>query len=1373
MASNTAEPLKSWLNRPNPVDSLKLAIKAWNSVEFTSPNKYDIIVLHFAELLAANNVDDVVFLKTVNEFVSLDYPIGALSVVSKRHLVNSLVTLNVSKTSEYFDVLRSLQLHPRMANFYNSTPHMFGELISRLFDQELILLKANPCGSQSELLKLHLNDVRLFCQYNTSTDGLGKIFAAHFMPALVRIVIQSQYLGFSVEKESFAILNLIYLSVDKGQNVKSFLKNYPNVDLDYFKLFPSIHELLVFLDALLATYHNDKEMIDMLLNCVFEKLPSDFNLNQILIWRHVLYLLRKYDVSLTHYQVHTSRISSLIMNIVAKKSQAHPVEVLDMICQAVQWNPVIIHDEVLVVIVHFMTVQKEPKTVQKFAELQRKMMTSRLNRLEKRTGKLLELVKGEIDSLIMGPVCVSKRKMTEATPPSKKKKKLNSTEITEVASEIGNQFLVLLETCYSTDTIEEPAWDDIWSCLSNIWPKSVSQMWGQSVSTLVSKTSLVIWKSLLINLKDSLEIATGRSHDPQSVLYTKFVCCFLVEYLASSRLLEHTDQKYATIEGMCEQTKEALKQFGKQILETEHNSDMMGAFLSVVIKYSTFKTSLLCYRPDSIDSSKNQVVSQNDDTSTAQSIYDFLSSNEWSSIEQRVVNFGDERCRAMFLDLGYRRSRSSAIAEHQVPCSVTKICDKAFIQDYKVWTKFNSNCVYFDEFVRELTRVEKITLAKTILEPREDTPEQPKLAYAKQIGEQYELVEISALVLLFLISEKHLPKGALLRAVDIAELMQQSDGEITLPDFEQLDAQKPNKEIKDYEGLLSHIHLLKVLPLGYLREREKELFYTLLVCLCYDLKGHSDAQDLVLSQIRLIRELGFRFDGLKYLTLGHQLQMMHTRAGRIMVLDTVANYFGDAQMEQIKAILKKIAKDEEEHVDLTLLMAERFSAAKKNHRNEKAIAVYKQKLSKLVFHVYERDMECKQGPAGLVYALNMYLSNKDNLVETNAALGQLCLRVGNSNLMQGDEMDEEQKAKIIGYCFQHMAHLSIDVQQLAISLDVIWSALRETKEIDMMTSKSKTDLMSLFNVHATTEKYIEILQEILDVATNDSSVEKMRVTCKWLQILCKSAVNQAKGTVLSEFVKKTLDVLIMKFTLTAENVYEHPELILDILRCFSVATQNRQIVMSQSLFANILAFCLDINLKRFKVNEANAGIFEKLHQQLTQLCTNLIQARSLALKNAMPQFVSLMKDLVHTICAFRNERSDLKQKLTDDEVKMLSTLALRLEPILNGFADRDHLGRKVAPYLLVYVINEMIFNPNSTTLYPGVRSQFYPPLFRLNLLFLFQVKLAIHNVCYKLIAICDVKYSQFILRGCSEASRDVYKTLVKEYEQYYKFQGKV
>lgn len=57
--------------------------------------------------------------------------------------------------------------------------------------------------------------------------------------------------------------------------------------------------------------------------------------------------------------------------------------------------------------------------------------------------------------------------------------------------------------------------------------------------------------------------------------------------------------------------------------------------------------------------------------------------------------------------------------------------------------------------------------------------------------------------------------------------------------------------------------------------------------------------------------------------------------------------------------------------------------------------------------------------------------------------------------------------------------------------------------------------------------------------------------------------------------------------------------------------------------------------------------------------------------------------------------------------------------------------------------------------------------------FSFQVKLAINNVCYKLIAICDVKYSQFILRGCSEASRDVYKTLVKEYEQYYKFQGKV
>lgn len=1294
------------------IDSLSLSIKVWNSAEFTYTSKYDVIVDHFTKTLAQSSSGDEnqgELLKVINEFVNLQYPIGALSQGSKKNLVSSVVNLTVDDPENipsYVEALRALQMHPRMANFFNAHQIIYGDLVSRLFDQHLTLLGRNSPGNSTDDVKQHMKDLRTYCQYNLSSPDFESVFAKNFMGSLTKVTIQCQSIGDPVDQDYFSIIQLVFFNSEKTQKLRDYLRNFPKGDLDYFQLFDQDHVLLVFLDALLATFHNDKEMVELLLSCVFEKLPSDFNKREILVFRHVLFLLRKYDVNVSHYQVTIARISSLIMNIVAKKSQTHPVEVLDVICQAVQWNPMIIHDEVLVVIVHFMTVEKDPQTLVKFAELQRRVMGGRMNRFEKRTGKLLELVKGEMDKLINGSDGTKKRKAPVEATPSKKKKKLNDTSSVSTADsdDPDAHFMELLVRSYSTDTATEPTWDEQWVSLSNMWPKSVSNLWGNSVASLVSKTSMIIWKALLINLNESLEILKERSFDKQSVIYTRFVCCFVVEYLRFNRLLEQTDQQYETIEGMCAQTKEALKKFGKLILETEHDPDLVSAFLSVAIKYGSFETSLLYYHPDSIrDENENDgnhsELRTIDFKQKAHSVYDFLSTDEWSLIEQRVINFGKEGCRAMLQDLNFRKVRTVVLCDSEFKCSETKTWNKSIVGDVNLLSKFTDNCVYFDEFVRDLTRKQKVTLAKTLFQSNTDVKQKQK--FVELIGEQYELVGLSALVILATIAENHLPLGSHLKTVDFDAILQQTEiEEIVYIEDGAATEKKKRKPLEDPQGLLSKIKLINSLPLGYLKEREKEIFYALHVSLCYDLTGNEELQDVVLENIRMIRELGFRFDGLKYLTLDKQLEMLPSRTGQSMVLDTVANYFGDAQVKQLKSLLKTLAKDVDGNKELILLMAERFCLAKKNHKNEKTMVIYKMKLNKLVFQLYEKDN--LKSSAGLLHALTMYLTHKENLTEANPDLGKLCLRVAQKELEAVDETEEENRAKIVGYCFQHMEHLVLEQKVLEEILDVFWQKMKTVESVDDVEKKSKVDLLGLFNIYAATERYIVVLTDIADRAEQLEGIDNLRVVCKLMQILSKSRVNQAKGLVLSEYLKKILDIVIMRFTLHVENVYEYPEMVLDILKCFSVAALNRQIVMSQSLFTNILSFCLDINLKRFKVTEENTVTFDRIHQQLTQLCTNLIQARSLALKHAMPQFVSLLKDLIHTICAFRNERSDAKQKLSDEEIKMLSNLAHRLEPILNGFADRDHLGRKVAPYLLVYVINEMIFNPNSTTLYPGV-----------------------------------------------------------------------
>lgn len=80
--------------------------------------------------------------------------------------------------------------------------------------------------------------------------------------------------------------------------------------------------------------------------------------------------------------------------------------------------------------------------------------------------------------------------------------------------------------------------------------------------------------------------------------------------------------------------------------------------------------------------------------------------------------------------------------------------------------------------------------------------------------------------------------------------------------------------------------------------------------------------------------------------------------------------------------------------------------------------------------------------------------------------------------------------------------------------------------------------------------------------------------------------------------------------------------------------------------------------------------------------------------------------------------------------------------------------KRLAPYLLSFVIHVTISNPRPTTLHTKVKTH-------------------ISNICYDLISICDHRTSGFIMRGCNDASKEVYQTLVKEYRKYHKFRGKV
>lgn len=104
--------------------------------------------------------------------------------------------------------------------------------------------------------------------------------------------------------------------------------------------------------------------------------------------------------------------------------------------------------------------------------------------------------------------------------------------------------------------------------------------------------------------------------------------------------------------------------------------------------------------------------------------------------------------------------------------------------------------------------------------------------------------------------------------------------------------------------------------------------------------------------------------------------------------------------------------------------------------------------------------------------------------------------------------------------------------------------------------------------------------------------------------------------------------------------------------------------------------------------------------------------------------------------------------------------------------------KRVAPFLLIFVINLMISNDRPTTLYPkvGAIAVVYLKLriaINYNCCWSLQIKTHFEYICYDLIASCDHRAESFVLRSCNEASKPVYEILHKEYEKYFKFKGKV
>lgn len=128
---------------------------------------------------------------------------------------------------------------------------------------------------------------------------------------------------------------------------------------------------------------------------------------------------------------------------------------------------------------------------------------------------------------------------------------------------------------------------------------------------------------------------------------------------------------------------------------------------------------------------------------------------------------------------------------------------------------------------------------------------------------------------------------------------------------------------------------------------------------------------------------------------------------------------------------------------------------------------------------------------------------------------------------------------------------------------------------------------------------------------------------------------------------------------------------------------------------------MDINIKKFNLDDTNLTLFNSLHLAMTDVCSSLIKHRHILLMDRVPQYMHVFKDLVQSVVWYKSDRQK-DTALPGEEMDALAELAMKLESLMHLIAQHSVGVKRVAPFVLTFIINLMVANKRPTTLYNKV-----------------------------------------------------------------------
>ncbi|KAH8358386.1 hypothetical protein KR200_005389, partial [Drosophila serrata] len=1391
--------LRSWLlEKSKPFAArVDFALRVWQSVEFPYPDKYDIIIRWLGESLPNCRKKEPLPMQQLKDLFALRAQPGLVGQECKTLLIRALLSI-VSRDEQanvaVLELLPSLLDCELLQDALRADYELLCECYASLFrchQQCVKQQKQLTTSSHAEFLVPVIKQLAEFARRSQKLPELRECYNARTVRPLTELLLTLK--SASLVEELAELEKQMKDTFDQNRSVSQ-----------------PLHVTLLLLEA--AVFNNRYEPLQLadIVRAVFSK-----NETSLPLAAYLLMSLRKYDISL-QFNMNRERkknrakeeskkskvleeaeaeaedteikvkalsafdfIAEQLLQLARQHRKTHLKELLVLLCSALRLNPLLLDQSVYQITVWLLTAHKETAEEERLYSEYLVLLLDMFRRLSRAERFVMNLLKSLKEWL-------SVYQLPNAIHGEAKKRRLqdSESESTKATDAEGQHYLrEIFAGSSSAEAAATPSSHDAFKQLAQTWPShSAGVAFTRLVSHLMTKPSLVIWRTLLHSFVELLQQEQQQTLPGNLDFARELHAALLCQYLSGTRLAEQLHLHQTEIEQQLQHTAQVLEQFGRRLLSQEHNRRLMNAFLECTERASGLELLLAYYWPDGHASRQRKLQ-----------LRSFLPPAEWTLIQQRVHNFGKSSCRQRLQRLelqlaesGWllqenqrKASCSDALAEALGPQQLFRLTrsqkqlrlrlrsDQDRVED----NLEDAQCVellalqLLSTYAKAVKKAKGSLLAKLSLEEKEPLEEAVLIGFMKEKTQRQ----------LQLPCARQLLES--LQRLPLAQLPSSIRSRLWLVIFalyRDLSCSDQPEEVVHLvlELLIDLMHFGQPLPLcsffGQLSDLLELIptnsaaswsFYETLFARCIRRQSAGYEPFLASCTEFLRTELAangkLQADQCRLLLLAIEtLSSVTGVQGRKMQrqLQPLVEIYGEMVNHKFRSKKSKEAAAYKKFVDNTLAGYATYVSSCINSlaRQERAT---EQRAKK-------ETVAEEQPPAGKRNKKAKAEQEQDQqAIATVQPIDDNFRRICKIYIGHSLNYRNAHAIRLLNVALTHRQLLHLDPDEIEFVLSSYWRQLNADIEAggDISSLECLEPAIRLIIGYKTNEDFLLILRRL------SSQVEQMprpetpvqhtalRNVLTLLALFAKCSLSSVKAAMLNEHFELISVSVALRLPEPHDATYrDHALRLLDAQRNLA---GNRTVPLTGETLDCLLGAMLDVDIKHL-MGRGTWQDFVDLYGAITENLLVLLKQHGNLMADRAAQLSALCQDLVQGIVGYRAERKQA-QDLSETELDGLADLGLKLATVMATVAGTQALAvKRVAPFLLIFTIRQMVATERPTTLFE-------------------KVKVHIVRVCHELIGICDHRVGHFILRSSSEAGARLYEGLVKEHDKYHKFRGKV